>query len=85
MKRWPEWREFTARRPYLAPRARRGAMERGNLIEKIANTGHIGFRRRQRPANNDAVTLGHTSVLAKGWTDVSSHSFTGAFNATKAG
>ena len=45
------WTEFTARRPFLTPQAPRGAMELATSLEKIANTGHIGRRRRPHPAN----------------------------------
>ena len=41
----PAWTEFTARRPFLTPRMRRGVTEPGNALEKIANTRHIDRRR----------------------------------------
>ena len=45
----PDWREFAARRPFLTLPAS-GRYGTGK-VEKIANTGHIGRRRRRHPAN----------------------------------
>ena len=42
---------FTARWPFLTPRSASGRYGTGNPLEKIANTGHIGRRRRRHPAD----------------------------------
>jgi len=47
----PDWTEFAARRPVLTPSSSSERYGTGNPIEKIADAGHIGLRRRRHPAN----------------------------------